>query len=451
MTGFNTATAQFTQNPFWVIPSQLPMMVRNGQLPPGQIVSLPFSFPSTPSGPNYQGYPGFNVRFTSSNGIFDECGDYIFYIAHDNVFRPLGIGATNLILKDRWIKWDDPTTPWDNPHPNPNRTENFEAPIVEKPGIQNSGQYYIVYSDCREVNSSNDFCHTHIATYNSNSQGVIQELDPDRRVSWSTSGQVRYAISQEKPNGGRDLFIVGRHEDITKVEIDGNGNILSPVIIKQAFNGWEKQELASEAELSHDGTLLAWAIKEGNSAVVHTFDLTTNTHVPNPIVPGGINRIFGLEFLPNGNLAISASWNPPYNAAPFNFNGICVLDLNTGSLAPVPNTASFINSMLELGAGMPGFLYANNGSQALAIDVNTLTINTAYSVNPLVGQQPLMSYHSDAPGLFFLFGLPDQIDGEFYVSPNTCGGGTPPIQRVATPPTINWIPFSELKSVAPTE
>jgi hypothetical protein len=396
------------QNPFWLLTNNPPVMVKHGTLS-NQTVNPPFSNPTqNPPPPN--NYPQFDVRTTSSNGEFDRCGTSIFYICKDDVFNAQGISIGNLELKDRVFKWNNPSVLWDFPEPTPWLTENFEAPIMKVPGAANAGKYYLLYSDCRPFASA-----LYIATYDSNS-GVLLQADNLSPSRYETAApQFRMAISKPEITGTQYIYLADRLNSVSRIVVSGAGAINEPEEILPP-NG-EYGPLAPELELSHDGKQLAWAINNGETAMIHVYDMSTEEHITLDFIP--ILDVHGLEFLPDGRLAVAATWQPGLTSA----NGVCIFNASFTGLSTVPGTAARATGMIELGAnGM--LLYANNGSQLAAIQVSTLSLASGYSVT---ASSSSLSSPFSSSGSWVSGALPDQIDGGFYVDPSTCPsnpGGT---------------------------
>ncbi|MDX1905672.1 MAG: hypothetical protein SF053_01460 [Bacteroidia bacterium] len=390
-------------------------MVRNGATGASQIVMLPFTNPSLVP-PPVNTYPQFNDRIpTAANGIFDLCANPLFYIVGDEIFNGLGISKGNLRMKDRYIKWNDPFDPFDNPDPTPELTENFEAPIVKVPGTANAGKYYCVYSDCRPFGSS-----VYIATYNSNNGLVTQPYEGSTPTYSSPGNQVRLAISKPVIDNFRDIYIVDIENKIVRVRINGSGQIGVATIVKAASAGIG--DLSSELELSPDGKKLAWAVHVDNTAILHQYDLTTSQHLTIELAPDACQKIASLEYLLNGRLAIAATWNAPYTF----LNGILVFDLAFQGANIISNSANWQDAMIELGYGNGGLLFANNGAQIIGINTATFTITSGYTITIASSylSSPYASFPSSVSGA-----LPDQIDGDFYVDPADCPGGDPPTNR----------------------
>ncbi|MEM7660120.1 MAG: hypothetical protein AAF399_28685, partial [Bacteroidota bacterium] len=314
-----------------------PVMVKNGvPMNATQVVNLPFTMPP-PIGNNY---PDFSQRAAAANGLYDECGDPIVYVVHDDVFNSMSQAINgNLLMKDRFLKWDDPTDPFDNANPQPFETENFEAPLFEVPG--QNGQYYLVYSNNGPFGSEVFF-----ATYFSATNFVDQPGQGDPGAFSTSTQQVRFAVSQVLPGGGRNVYVVTQDNEIRSIPISGTGVIQSSIQLQQG-NASSIGFLSSELELSHDGHTLAWASNSAApaTALIHFFDLPTSTHTTFELAPGAFRKIMGLEFLADGRLAITATWNGFYTG----FDGVSIFNTSLTGLNHISSSKPYGSSMLELG------------------------------------------------------------------------------------------------------
>ncbi|MEM7660274.1 MAG: hypothetical protein AAF399_29480, partial [Bacteroidota bacterium] len=431
---WSPVSAQYVQNPFWTLPpvpilipppplpippANPPITVKNGvPMNATQVVYPPFTEP-TPFGT----YPRFSIRATAANGLYDECGDPVIYVMNDHVFGVdlfgnFGLAGNGyLFLKDRFLKWNDPNDDFDLDNPTPNLTENFEAPLFEVPG--QSGQYYLVYN-----NNNNFGTEVFFATYHVSSQSVSQPLQGSPPDYSTVTQQVRYAVSPVLNGGGRNVYVVTQDNEVSYIPISGTGVIQNSV--KLQSGGAIVDFLSAELELSHDGNTLAWASNSGATAVIHFFDLPTSTHTTFEMAPGAFRTITGLEFLADGRLAITATWNGVF----FVYDGISIFNTSLTGLNFISSSKPYGNSMLELGVDGRYLLYANKGDYILCIHTLFNAPTAAYSID--LTADPSSGLASGFVSTFVSGALPDQIDGEFYVYPLNCpSDGDPPPLRMA--------------------
>ncbi|MEM7656717.1 MAG: hypothetical protein AAF399_11350, partial [Bacteroidota bacterium] len=392
-------------------------------------------------------YPDFAQRVAAANGLYDECGEPIVYVVNDDVFgknpNPPGnlVPAINgnLFLKDRFIKWAKPFTPFENPSPTPLATENFEAPLFEKPG--HPDEYFLVYSNSSTLGNQVFF-----ATYDASTNSVSQVSDPTLGLEafGSAAPQVRFAVSQILDNNGRNVYVVTQENEVRSIPISSIGDIFAPVLLEA--RGPLVDLLSAELELSHDGRTLAWATNSlsPETALIHFFDLPTNTHTTFELAPGAFRKITGLEFLADGRLAISATWNGGYDV----FNGVTIFNTSLTGLNHISGSEDYANSMLELGVDGRYLLYANKGDHILCVHTFFHAISTAYSIDLMT--TPSSGLFSGLNSAAAVSGaLPDQIDGEFYVYPLECpsdGGPSPfrlpeEVPEVPLPPDVTFEPL----------
>lgn len=175
-----------------------------------------------------------------------------------------------------------------------------------------------------------------------------------------------------------------------------------------------------EVDISPDGTKLAfaclkYAFSNGNPdndvTIVHldaNGDLNTSmgtNGITNFNIPGDVNQPYtGVEFSPdNTTLYVGARGM-----------GIYTIDLVNGAISPnpIPNTAPFGNSQLELAynAGTPYILAASSSTVIGAINCSTNVFNEHY----IMGAATI--FHNASYNLPYMgfYTLPDQIDGENY-------------------------------------
>lgn len=412
--------SQSTQNPFWVLSDNPPFLIENAAIPTASS-SLPFTIPPAWHNP-------FDERIhTSANGVFDDCGNPLFYIAGDWGFNHLGISSPfpppfYLTRKDFWIRYDDPLDPFDNGSANPYKTANYEAPVCQVP--DNPDEYFCFY-----YNSSLAENTIYFRRYNTVTQAISPEfVIPDPSVLIS-GFQSRFAISKKKSGGKRILYVVTQ-EKIVAITLPSSGAnpLASDVALEFAHE--KKLQLCPELELSHNSAYLVWAsidefISGANLvtyAIINFYDLLTGVHTEFQPVNQGMSFIAGLEFLPDGRLAASIEWHPPFQ----HLDGVSIFSTPfttgnpPGSLTVDPASEPFSRSMIELGyGGTNAPLFANNGQELALIETNPVFLA---STTPAIsqGMTSYNEYNLVDPTVWVSGGLPDQIDGEVYNNVSDC-------------------------------
>lgn len=408
--------AQEFQNPYWVMQGNPPILFKN---------STPTSFPGLPFTVPGFGLVPYSQRIgTAVNGVFDECGDPLFYVAGDWVFDENGNAVGELKMKDNFEKTN--TT-----YGNPGYTENFEAVICEVPA--SPGEYFVFCSDYTAFSSPSS---TLIYVYQYNAIAKVLDptpiaFGPDLDV-FENRRQARFALSQQDQAGGRILYVVGG-SGLAAINIPSTAQNVFNLTIEELFSypSLDFYEPFSELELNHDGTMLAWATKrllpnQDFYSVIHFYDLQNSQHSTFQPFSQAIGSVSGLEFLPDDRLAASLIWNEPYQS----LDGIGYFNSTLTGFNLINNSSSYSVGMIELGistSGTNSYLWSLygidhndivripfSGSGTPAI-TNTINYNSASLVSPNFINNRFSSIYTVA--------LPDQVDGEAYPFSTDCGGG----------------------------
>ncbi len=399
-----TAMGQSFQHPYWVMAGDPPELFKNTGN--GAITGLPFSTPAPNPNP---GGISYTQRFaTAANGVFDECGNPIFYIAGDWILDEDGQEVGYLLMKDRWLKWDDPNDLTDNTSPNPYTTENFEAVVCEVPA--RPGHYFIFCS-----NSSTSLSSLIVYQYDAVAKYLIPVIRDFNIQGFMRGYSTRFALSALDPARGRTLYFI-EGNDLVEVTIPITCTDLSQLTASiRATYAPSFQESCPELELSHDGANLAWATFNGTSSVIHFFNLSSGQHTTFEPASGAMGYISGLEFLPDGRLAVALEWN---FGVWQQFDGIGYFNQSLNGFSYVPGTATCTGGMLELGVS------SGSGWQLYGITLNSVS-RISWPPNGLPTLAGSVSFSpSDFQTYFGLANarpLPDQTDGESYPFSSACG------------------------------
>jgi hypothetical protein len=326
----------------------------------------------------------------------------------DDILDNTGVIKEVLEEKDLWIKTFNPNL-GGNPDPDPEKTENFELPIVPVPGTNNQ-EFFIFFT-----NSTPSGTGLFIARYKTGDKSVIVS----NPISFSFDA-ARFAVSKPDQTGKRELYVLGNTglNNLKRVTIPASGvdpsnqNVANIATVPGAFPGGFTPEL----ELSHDGTRLAWS--SGTTISVYNLTATSNPLLSFTPFSGAFTMVSGLEWLPNGSLAAAIDWSANFNFA----DGICVINAAFNNFSFSSGTSAFRKSALEFGyldSGTPR-IFAFNGSTLTAFNANTLVaVGSSLVTTSATLTSPFGSGTHPV--------LPDQIDGGFYTGTN-CGG--PPTESL---------------------
>lgn len=404
------AFGQSFQNPYFVMEGNPSALFQN---------STPSSFPNLPfTVPGFGLVPYSQRIHTAVNGVFDECGDPLFYVAGDWVFDENGMVVGELQKKDFFEKTN-------SVYGNPAYTENFEAVICEVP--DSPGEYFIF---CSDYDISFTPTRTFIYVYQYDAIGKMLDPTPSGFGAGANileGSSSRFALSKKDQAGGRIFYVLGE-TGLLKIEIphtvQSHYNLSAePVYF---YSTGEAKKAFPELELNHDGTKLAWATQhplpdQEFYSVIHFYDLTNSQHSTFQPFSQAIEAVSGLEFLPDGRLAASMVWNDPYQ----NFNGIGYFNAALTGFNLINNSASYSVGMIELGISNSSLwsLYGIDHNRVVRIPfsgsgtpviTNTITYHTGLI-------SPNFLYNSGA--LIKAVALPDQVDGESYPFSTDCGAG----------------------------
>ncbi len=410
-----TAMGQSFQNPYWVMAGDPPELFKNTV--PSSFPALPFISPS----PGIGGITYPERVATAVNGVFDECGAPLFYVAGDWVFDEDGVSVGELKYKDGWSKVYWPLVPYEfnNPSPVPSMTQNFEAVICEVPAAP--GEYFIFCSESR-LSGSRIFVYQYDAvgkTLVSNNLSIpIALIGGNSPLSLPST---RFALSKYDAEAGRILYVLGSN-GLVQIPIGPSvSNITDLVGESILYYGYK--EPCPELELSHDGNTLTWATYNGSSSLLHFFDLTKNQHSTFEPASNAMHYLSGLEFLPDGRLAVAITWNgTPLQS----LNGVGYFNLALSGFSHVNNSAPYQDGMIELGfVNSPSWsLYAISSQNLVRIAISASTTGSIASTTPFTVE----SYTGWGGLGISAYGLPDQVDGESYPYSSCGSGGTDPTE-----------------------
>lgn len=227
-----------------------------------------------------------------------------------------------------------------------------------------------------------------------------------------------FAVGKESSNGTRNLYFAANKAyggDVLKCVIDANGISYHSTLYSVNYPGTPGRMATAEVELSHDGTMLAFALLAGPSGedvvLLHldaNGDLNTNlgnNGVTIYDMPGSSSQSFtGIEFSPdNGRLFVGASGV-----------GIYWIDLSSTTITFISNSDDLGDSQIEL--AHDGFMYAaESASKLVAIDWDRPTPIIAphsitFSGSPVIANT-FTSWFNNNPSIYT---LPEQIDGQNY-------------------------------------
>ncbi len=386
--GTMTATAQI-QNPFWIVPKGPTFQaVANTSATGPVIINLPSSGAS----------PSARYLNTASNGWFLPCQSPLFFQVGDDVRDNTGVLRGVLSKKDQWMYTFHPLY---NPFPATYETENFEVPIAPKPAT-NSTEFFIFYSNASTFGSE-----IWVSKYLSTTKVLTTPSSPLTSIADIT---VRFAVS--KPNSGGTVYVYCLGNFGSLLRLSFNSSSIWPANITNIATIPNLSFVGAELELSHDQTKLAWS----TGSKIGVFDLINNTYQAYEPFPGAFTKVEGLEWLPSGSLAAAIDWNGSYSF----LDGICILGSGFSSFAFLSGSSAYKSAGLELGMTSSNTypLFANNGTNLVGIQVVSGTPSFFGSPIPY-SWGGLASPYSSA----FHWVLPDQNDGDFYLSLSGCFGG----------------------------
>lgn len=366
------------------------------------------------------GLPNYTVPFGSpvSNGMHDASGNLLFYMNHEMVINKYG---TSIGL------------------PNNSFWPLFASEICVVPVPGSTCQYYLIYETV--THGGNVFCpgvgdryNTNYATVdmtlNSNNGGLSNfgiEFESCTHVS---GGQL--AVGPLVASGTkRYLYKAGFNPcgmDILKFEVTATGIGAQTTVYTDypvPCTGFDVN--AAELDLSHDGSMLAFANQETGSTttdvMIFHLDPSTGNLLPTAgnqgngtsifSIPGSNNKFTGIEFSPNGANLFVGQENI----------GIHHIDVTTGSLITTfSGSSSYGNSQIELAYDPAGnnSIYIANATSMARID------NPNSSPTFVSGAIPSGITANQGAAGNNVYQLPDQLDGYNYddaftgITPQCC-------------------------------
>lgn len=357
--------------------------------------------------PLYNGAPSSDA-YRVANGIYNGCGNLLFYIKNTTVYDNNGNAVGQ--LGGRYV----------NPN---NCAENYfrikgEIAIVPKPGDNNS--FYAIYVMCNGVGSGEIFyaiitvSNGAITVTNSSfagwypcgSGGQNIPVYNAFRVGGLGANPGGIAVSQLQPNNTRYLFACG-DQGIYRYDITGTGIANEQIIASYSLLGLTTNDFGSmELELSPDGKWLAFSNYNpivGNFITnkVYTIKLDQNFNYVGKY-PYTLNAVKGLEFDNTSSYLYAAGGTSSNNV-------LCRIDVNNQTVTNISTGGyDWSNTFLELAKNNRIIGIVPAGASRRLIQINTS--NNALSASIYTS---FNSQHTD-PMMNNVYTLPDQIDGENY-------------------------------------
>lgn len=359
--------------------------------------------------PLYNGAPSSDA-YRVANGIYNGCGNLLFYIKNITVYDNNGNSVGQ--LGGRYF----------NPN---NCAENYfnikgEIAIVPKPGDNNA--FYAIYVMCNGagigevfyviINVSNGSVTVtnsgFAGWYPCGGGGASVPVYNAFRIGGMGSNPGGIAVSKLQSNNIRYLFTCGDYGifryDITSTGISNEQLIASYSQLNLTTSDFGSMEL----ELSPNGQYLAFSNYNpivGNLITnkVYVVRLDQNFNLaPQPPDPYTLNAIKGLEFDNTSTYLYAAGGTSSNNVlCRINVNNKTVTNISTGGY-------DWSNTFLELAKNnrIIGIVPAGTSSRLIQINTSNNALYTSIYT-------PFNSQHSD-PMMNYVYTLPDQIDGENY-------------------------------------
>jgi hypothetical protein len=228
-----------------------------------------------------------------------------------------------------------------------------------------------------------------------------------------------FVVGKETAGGERNLYFAANYAyggKVLKCVMDANGISYHSTLYSVNYPGTSGRMATAEVELSHDGTMLAFALLAGPSGedviLLHldaNGDLNTNLGSNGVTIydmPGSSSQSFtGVEFSPNNDrLFVGASGV-----------GIYWIDLSSSAVTFISNSVDLGDSQIEL--ARHGYMYAaESASKLVAIDWNQSppvlipNWNITFSGSPVIANT-FTAWFNNNPSIYT---LPEQIDGQNY-------------------------------------
>ncbi len=349
----------FSQSPQWVVPPLVLDFTPTSIGDPIATSNLPTLFAD------------------AGNGVFDDNGNLLFYLVGDQIFDAAGTSLAFIFT---------------------NNTASQEPNIVPVPGV--SDRWFVIYAEPTTSLQANLFF-TEVEHNPTNGQVSIVPGRLNVPFGLGSFGFPNFAVSRLNASNERFLYLVGPSR-VQKHIISSTG-ISNGTVIFSVFTSPNTIFQNNEAELSGDGTKLAWGVSDDFFGEINILTLDANgDFVSNQLLnlPGGTLGVWGLEFSPCGDKLFFSSGTA---ASPSANDGLNGYDLSTAipTFFHIPNSGSYTNTHLEL--AVDGYIYATSNADLAAIN----PVNNALRTGLL-----------NLSGLAFPLGsrvLPDQIDAErFY-------------------------------------
>lgn len=342
--------------------------------------------------------PTATAPVQTSNGVYEPGGNLLFYLRHNEIYDASHTLVGNFSNTGDW---------W---------THN-ETVIVPVPGSDQCNRKfmlirtfntnccsggvdisYIIVTVTRTANNTNVVSASTETTANGSNSANYFSWDSVALAAWVQGGML---------SGPTHLFAVGGTGvgglRIDRYEVTSAGLTNRTVIYSSTSSNIGPS--ISEADLSVDGSKLAWAdyAVSGNYRY-HVIGLDANHN----FIAGqemhfnaGSSQV--ATFMPRG-LEFNGSTSKLYVSA--GSDGIFAMDMSTfptaGSVTAITSSGAYGTSQLERASNTR--IYASNSTQLRAIDESSNTMDATNFV----------TYHSTGSSVTTFYTLPDQIDGLDY-------------------------------------
>lgn len=341
-----------------------------------------------------------------ANSIYDNNGNLVFYIADNNIYNSTNTSIGGLV----------------------NYTRTMEITVV--PFNCEGGKYHLFYM-ASGVPYDTYLYHSVVDMNTSTVTGGLIHTYSGGDVGGLAAGNLT-------TSGKRFVYAIygygfGGVGKIDRITINPDNSIsTSTIITGNSTSGFGTgiDFATAEADLTHDGTKLAWAGmgNTANKAYIISLDANGN-YVSGSLLQytygatGYIGR--GVEFNADGTKLYAGGSNGIYQ----------VTGTGASLTTPITGTASYGKSQLEM--GINGFIYAVHSLQTYIIGINP-------SNNSLSSAVGITSPPYESVSGFLT--LPDQIDGFNYTTQTNAFHAVNPVGTTTTwTPTSN--PFGNVNPV----